>query len=294
MLSLKTILVPVDFSERSKKAAEHGLLLARHFDSKLVFAHVIPPSPLEYAGFDGGYYTGAVWPSQEDMDQNARKQMEFLVKAVSPGRPAEQVVLRGDPAAEIEQLVQQRKVDLLVMPTHGYGPFRRLILGSITTKILHEVSCPVFTGAHIPEVTVFDPDPYKRVACAVDLGEHSEAVLRWAWDFTCAYEQDLTVIHAAPLLEVGGTYGEWFPPQSRQALVEAARGEVEKLVQKVGCKAQIFVDSADPVRYVRDVTDQGYADALVIGRTPRHGLLGRLRTHAYAFIREAPCPVISV
>jgi nucleotide-binding universal stress UspA family protein len=294
MLKLKTIAVPIDFSERSIKAAEHAVVLAKHFHSQLIFLHVIPPSPLEYAGFEGGSYTGAVWPSGEDIRRSAEKQMDALVQSISTDRPLEKIIIEGSPSRMIEQLVEDRQVDLLMMPTHGYGPFRRFVLGSVTAKVLHDVTCPVFTGAHIPEVTDFNPDPYKRIACAVDLGEHSEAVLRWAWDFAQAYEEDLTVIHAAPPMEVGGTYGEWFPPESRQSLIEAAKGEVEKLVRKVGCKADIRVDCADVARYVRDVADEAYADVLIIGRSPKHGVLGRLRTHAYALIRESPCPVISV
>jgi nucleotide-binding universal stress UspA family protein len=54
------------------------------------------------------------------------------------------------------------------------------------------------------------------------------------------------------------------------------------------------VECADPASFVRDVADKSYVDVLVIGRSPDLGLLGRLRTHAYAIIREAPCPVISV
>ncbi len=37
------------------------------------------------------------------------------------------------------------------MPTHGYGPFRRFILGSVTAKVLHDADCPVWTGVHLEE-----------------------------------------------------------------------------------------------------------------------------------------------
>jgi nucleotide-binding universal stress UspA family protein len=294
MLSLKTILVPVDFSERSTHAAEHAVLLSKRFQSKVVLAHVIPPAPFEYAAFDGGAYTGGALHAEQEIQATVEKRIRALAQKVRAEQPPETKVLIGDPAKEIERLVQDLQADLLVMPTHGYGPFRRFILGSMTTKVLHDVSCPVFTGAHIPEVTPFNPEPYKRIACAVDLGPHSEAVLRWAWDFACAYEEDLTVIHAAPLLEVGGAYGDMFPADTRKALMQAARTELDRLIEKVGCRAQVRVECADPASYVRDVADKSYVDVLIIGRSPDLGLLGRLRTHAYAIIREAPCPVISV
>jgi nucleotide-binding universal stress UspA family protein len=294
MLSLKTILVPVDFSERSTHAAEHAVVLSNRFRSKVVLVHVIPPAPFEYAAFDGGSYTGMALHPEQEIQATVERRICVFAQKVRREQPIETRVLIGDPAKEIERLVQDLHADLLMMPTHGYGPFRRFILGSLTTKVLHDVSCPVFTGAHIPEVTPYNPEPYKRIACAVDLGPNSEAVLRWAWDFARAYEEDLTVIHAAPLLEVGGAYGDIFPADTRKALMDAARAGVNNLIEKVGCRAQVHVECADPASYVRDVADKGYVDVLIIGRSPNHGLLGRLRAHAYSIIREAPCPVISV
>jgi nucleotide-binding universal stress UspA family protein len=247
---------------------------------------------MEYPGLVAGYYSDS--PAAVAIRQQIEGQMQELIRELGGDRPIEARLLEGDPAHQIENLAVELGVDLLVMPTHGYGPFRRFVLGSVTTKVLHDVCCPVFTGAHIPHVAPFNRDPYKRIACAIDLREHSETVLRWAWDFARAHEEDLIVIHAAPLLDTGGAYAEWFPPDTRQALVRAAKEEVNELIEKVGCRAQVNVDSADPIRYVRAVADECYADVLVIGRTGDKSLLGRLRTHSYALIREAPCPVISV
>jgi nucleotide-binding universal stress UspA family protein len=294
MLSLKTILAPVDFSERSTHAAEHAVALADRFQSEVVLVHVIAPAPFEYAAFEGGAYLGASGAAEREIRHAAEQRLTALADKIRADGRVQSHVLTGDPAGEIERLVQELKADLLVMSTHGYGPFRRLVLGSLTTKVLHDVACPVFTGAHIPEVTPFNPQPYKRIGCAVDLGPHSEAVLGWAWDFARAYEEDLTVIHAAPLLEVGGSYGDIFPADTRKALIEAARSGLDNLIEKVGCRAQVKVECADPATLVREVADKDYLDVLIIGRSLDTGLLGRLRTHTYAIIREAPCPVISV
>jgi nucleotide-binding universal stress UspA family protein len=179
------------------------------------------------------------------------------------------------------------------LPTHGYGRFRRFIVGSVTAKVLHDVSCPVFTGAHIQELAPFNPEPYKRVACAIDLREHSEAVLRWAWGFAQSWSADLIVIHTAPSLEVGSTYSEFFPPESREAILQAARQQMMRLMAKVGCQGEVRLEGADVIRFVCSAVEDSYADVLVIGRSPA-GLLGRLRTHAYGLIREAPVPVISI
>jgi nucleotide-binding universal stress UspA family protein len=180
------------------------------------------------------------------------------------------------------------------MATHGYGPFRRFVLGSVTSKVLHGLSCPVLTGTHVPHLDPINTEPYKRIACAIDLGPSSEKVLGWAHELSEACADDLIVIHAAPQVEVGGTYGDWFPPETVEQITKHGKEQVDALLARLGVKAEVHVSSAAPVSYACDVADKSYADLLVIGRSSHEGLLGLLQQHALGMIREAPCPVISV
>ena len=132
------------------------------------------------------------------------------------------------------------------------------------------------------------------MACAVDLREHSECVLRWAWDFAQAWDAELSIIHAAPVLDVTPAEGQYFTSELRTLLIKSKTEEVGELLKRVGSTARIFVDSDEVGYYVPAAVRETEADVLVIGRSPLKGILGRLRTHAYALIREAPCPVISV
>ncbi|MCB1021273.1 MAG: universal stress protein [Bryobacterales bacterium] len=294
MLSVKKILVPVDFSDRSVAAAEHAVELAKKFGAKLYFAHFVPPSPYEYAAFDEGFYAASAWPDLEKVREPLVKRMDELLAKVKPAGEVETIVRRGDAAFEIEALIAEHKIDLAVMPTHGYGPFRRFVLGSVTAKVLHDVKIPVFTGAHVAELAPIDPEPYKRIACAIDLHGHSEEVLRWAWDLAQAFGKELVVIHAAPRVEVGGTYGNWFPPEARDSIEQGAREGVRELLAKVGCEAEVHVASAEPASYIAEAAREAGADILVIGRDAQSGPLKGLREHAMSIIRDAPCPVISV
>ncbi len=293
-MRIKTILAPIDFSERATAAAEHAKAMAERFDAKLLFAHIVPPSPYEYAAFDEGFYAATNWPTLEAVRGPVTRRLEELGKKIGVSSEVENLVRRGDPAAEIAAIVKERNVDLVVVPTHGYGAFRRFMLGSVTTKVLHDVDVPVLTGAHVPEIAPVDTEPYKRVACAIDLHEHSEETLRWAAELSKACADDLIVIHAAPQIEVGGTYGDWFPPETREQVLAHARASVDALLDKTGCVAQVVVGCSEPVSFIRQAAEENYADLLVIGRGLREGFLPGLRAHAYAIIRDAPCPVISV
>lgn len=293
-MKLRNILVPVDFSERSHHARQHAEVFARQFGAKITFLHAIPPSPAEYAAFEGGYYTGGA-PSALEVEPQLREQMRKFTAQADPNYVGGCEIVHGDPAHEIERFVEENEADLIVMPTHGYGRFRRFMLGSVTTKVLHDVDCPVFTGTHVQELAPFNQEPYKRIACAVDLRDHSAATLRWALELSRACEDDLIIIHAAPEVELGGTYGTWYPAESKQEIERVAHQRVRELMREVGVgEAEVHVQSDDPVDYVPAVTDKTYADLLVVGRAPKRGLFGKRLSDAFALIREAPCPVISV
>lgn len=294
MFRPKRLVVPVDFSERCVATAEHAAALAKRFDSELIFVHVVPRVPFEYAAFAGGAYTGVYWPTEAEFAVNADGYMNTFVQKVGAETEVEKIIRKGDPVEQIENLIKERPADLVLLPTHGYGPFRRFVLGSVTSKLLHDLECPVFTGAHIPELIPIDPHPYRRIACAVDLGGESEKVLRWGMDLAKSCDAEFEVIHAAPFIDFGLAYSDWMPVDARDALVSQASERLEKLMAEAGCKAVSHVDSSDAIEYVRDMAKESRADVLVIGRSSRNGVWGRLRKHSYGIIRESPCPVISV
>ncbi len=291
MLKLEKILVPVDFSERSAAAVKQGVALADRFHSELIFAHVIQPAPPEYAGFAGGYFVANFEPSEEETFRHFAERLEDLASGAATNGRTLRIVSRGDPAREIVRLAKDHNADLIVMPTHGYGPFRRFVLGSVTTKVLHDIDCPVLTGAHLAETPGEESRAHHRVACAVDLRPHSEKVLRWAAEFAAAYHAELVLVHATPPVEpnpqvLGAEWG--------RAMNQWATEQAEKLIRKVGCRVELRIHSGPPTDYIPAVLTDSSADLLVIGRSEQSGLLGRLRTHAYALIRESPCPVVSV
>jgi nucleotide-binding universal stress UspA family protein len=294
MLNLETILVPIDFSARATAAAEHAVALARRFHSKLIFVHSIPPSPYEEGALESGEYAGPVLAGDAQLKAYVTKQLEKLVERVCPDPSAEMLVVAGDPSRRIEEIIKARNVGLVVMPTRGYGPFRRFVLGSVTAKILNDVTCPVLTGAHAAETAPYRPQPYRHVACAVDLGEQSPKVLGWAAEFAAAYEAKLSVIHVIQAVDIHGAHSELFTPDLRKMLVENATEDVQELMDKVNATGNVRVEMGFPERVVPAFVKGEKVDLLVIGRSADHGLLGRLRTHAYALIRESPCPVVSV
>ena len=290
-MNVKTILAPVDFSPKSEAAAMHAAALARHFDAKLTLAYVLAGTPHEYLDFSE---VAAQSREQAELERSRHIEgkLRALAMSVAPGEDVHRVTLEGDPAKRIIELATD--ADLVVLSTHGSGPWRRLLVGSVTAKILHDVECPVLTGSHLEETADFSELPYERVACAVGLheGDHSERTLRWAWDFAQSYRAELIAIHVSSILDwqIEGRLAK----EPAEAIVRAAKEDLAALVEKVGCQAELHCEGAMVRGYVSKIAAERHADALVIGRSVPHGLFGGPVTNAYELIRSAPCAVISV
>src|SRR5258706_10787501 len=135
MLSLPRILAPIDFSERSPGAARYAGRLACHFHSELTLMHVIDSSAYEVTAYE---FTG---PVLSTLPAERRSEPEGLLANFLPDEfrnmNVPPIVLTGDPAGEIDDLAHSARASLTVLPTHAYGPFRRVTLGPGSATILH-------------------------------------------------------------------------------------------------------------------------------------------------------------
>ncbi|MFN7919302.1 MAG: universal stress protein [Bryobacteraceae bacterium] len=290
MLAIPRILLPVDFSERSAVAARYAAALARRFHSTVTALHAIPP-PYPVFGPEGAAMDIAEY--LEQTKQCARNELDKFCREHLEGVQTEALLEEGDPAHRIVDHAHDHQFGLIVMPTHGYGPFRRFILGSVTAKVLHDADCAVLTGAHLEEHMPPREVPVRSVVAAVDLGPQSERTLLWAAGFAeaCSHAR-LVVVHATPSLE--GQVGEYFDPDWRGQFAKAASNQVAKLLARTGVNAEVMIAEGDPAGVVKGAAEKQGADLVVIGRGASTGTFGRLRAHAYSIIRQSPCAVVSV
>src|SRR5688572_860504 len=126
MIHIKKIMVPVDFSATSKNAVNYGLSLALQFDAALILAHIVP--------YDATAYQEAKAQLLELIPDAYRERLNFEI-----------VVKGGSVRPEILALADDRDVDLVVMGTHGRAYFERMLLGSVTERMLRKVNVPVLT-----------------------------------------------------------------------------------------------------------------------------------------------------
>jgi nucleotide-binding universal stress UspA family protein len=276
MFPPKKILFPVDFSERCDSAARMVETFTGHFEAELTLAYVLEPRTYNDIIVD------AAGISEQQLGA-------YLADELKPFE-VRRVMLDGDPARAITHYAHSRGFDLIMLPTHGYGAFRRLILGSVTAKILHEALCPVWTGVHMEQVPRLEDIAMRKIVCAVDLGKQSCPTLSWAARFAAEFGAELVVVHAVPEEPEPGEGAERF---QEELILDASR-KIAGMQESLGSEGKALVVAGDAAATVCACAGQEKADLLVIGRSVTGGLIGRLRENAYSIIRQSPCPVVSV
>lgn len=137
---LKRILVPIDFSECSKKALQYALPLAKEHQAALTLLYVVPPAygSSEYPGIDYAQVTASL------KEGGARELAKLAVDAVCAAVPAEAVVQVGSPARQIIEVAKSLPADLIVISTHGRTGLKHVFLGSVAEHVVQRAPCPVF------------------------------------------------------------------------------------------------------------------------------------------------------
>jgi nucleotide-binding universal stress UspA family protein len=290
MAIIRKILFPIDFSDSCLGAARFVEDIAGRFQAEVTFLHAVNQAAYMIATPDFGGLA-MVESYQAGLDAARVRLNDYLAEDFKHF-DVKRLVVEGDPALKIIEFAHQNGTDLIMMPTHGLGPFRRFLLGSITAKVLHDAECPVWSGAHLENAPPLEKISFHKVLCAVDLGPQSERTLQWAASFAQEHAAELIVLHVVPGSEVRPA--KYLDRDLVDELAHQATTELTALLSRLGIPARIVIESGEPAKHAKSVAEREKADLLVIARGAVTEGLGRLRTHSYSIIRSAPCPVVSI
>jgi nucleotide-binding universal stress UspA family protein len=288
-LSIRKILVPIEFADTSQHILEQANWLARRVHAEIILLHVVKPLSYPYGVLESGHEITA-----RDLESAAVQRAHRDLEAAMPQSdiPVTRVLLRGEPASEIAKTAIERNVDLIMMATRGDGPFYRFLFGSVTAKVLHETDCPVWTGAHLEESPVGE-FAIRNVLCSVDLSDHSFRTAALAAELSSALDAALTLVHVTESVGIYGPGGLRVDPAWKETIVGSAAKEMAKLQQSLDVKAEVVIESGNVLELLRQTAERTKAGLLVIGHSPVHGHLGD-NGNGYAIIRESQIPVLSV
>lgn len=291
MSSLQRVLFPIDFSDASIAFAPLVRQMAQRFEATLTVLHSfdrvtgysLAPT-FEATGYAEPAPISYTSPLQE-MRRDREERLEQFARAQFAGVRHTTRLRDGDPATVIGWEVQRDKTDLVMMPTRGLGRFRRLLLGSIAAKVLHDVSCPVLTSAHQSESPVASPCDYSSIVCAVELSPEMDTVLRMAGLLAQAYRARVCLLH------LEGSRDK----HHREASVRSLRQAFSEVLNNdEGVNFTVRVLDASIPEGIRLIATEEAADLVIVGRGHQQGTFSRLLSRLYDIVRESPCPVLSV
>jgi len=286
MLAIKHILFPIDFSERCCHTAPVVHALATRFSAKITLLSAVPPIWQLGIGDAAG-----IPVDMEELRRDLETRLNGTFLREFKGLTVQRIAEIGDPSAVITRFAQTEGVDLIMMPTHGYGPFRSLLLGSVTAKVLHDAECPVWTAAHTEQVSVHRIAGGK-VLCAIDATPQSVSLIKWAAEYAELTDAQLWLVHSVS--GISGWPERRLDDEFEQTLRNDARAAIEHLQRSIGNTSSLCVGVGDAAQVVRAEAERHNTDLIIIGRGTLQRTMGRLRTNAYGIIRHAPCPVLSV
>lgn len=138
------ILVPMDFSEHADRALSYALELAGKLGARLTLLHVIqrPVASARAMGVSlDPYFEQLELEVGEALDDHTRRAHEA-------GLQCDVAILKGEPFQQIIEFANTKRVDLIVMGTHGRTGLQHFLLGSVSERVVRLAPCPVLVTRH--------------------------------------------------------------------------------------------------------------------------------------------------
>jgi universal stress protein A len=134
------IMVCIDFSEAAPKVLQRARETAQHHQAQLIMVHVVEYiPPLDFTGDATALPHWVI--DEKELQENARHHLQGIAQE-NDCTDLERIVASGIPHHEIIQVIEERKIDLLVIGSHGRHGLQRL-LGSTAHALLNLAPCDI-------------------------------------------------------------------------------------------------------------------------------------------------------
>jgi nucleotide-binding universal stress UspA family protein len=296
-VKINRILCATDFSDFSNQTLVFGTRLAREFNATLLICHIVE---LPFAAMYGEVQFDPI-EHQERMTAYARKQLVRLIDA--QGIDWAPLVAIGNAADEITRLVSQEGVDLVISATHGKSGLKRLLLGSVTERLMHTLTCPLLIVRDQVSSFAAKPTPVfqpKKILVGCDFSSNSTLAFQYGLSLAQEFEAELHLAHVIEppvyqdiltTTEIGkGDYRAGIMPQLRRKLSHMVPEEARNWCRPVSVLLEGKSD--EEINRYAELND---IDLIVLG-VRGHGLVESLLVGSTTdrVARQAPCPVLSV
>jgi nucleotide-binding universal stress UspA family protein len=289
-----SVLVAIDFEEKSHQALCVGARVAKQRREKLIVLHCVdlPSDPAKWS-----YFVERSRISERNLQKEAIAKIddfcrERLTDEDCPAHYGYSVKF-SPPADGIVETARQKGSSLVVVGGSGGGALRHFVLGSVAEEVVRASEIPTLI---VPSKSQLNG--VERVVAPVDFSECSRRSLQQAVDWSRRWDARLEVVHAYEAPAGFGAFGLAPTPDEMERLRERRGGELDELVEEVGVEgveAQVRLERGKPHEVILEAVSGEAGEMIVMGT---HGHRGLRRffigSEATRVLRAAPCPTVTV
>ena len=318
----KRIMCPVDFSDFTDEILGYSVALCREFNAALLLVHIVT---------DVDPYLGQEVITFENVELrdksilNAKKRLGDMVEDLTIDH--EIIVIDGNPPDEIRRLAAEKETDLVVTATHGKSGIKKLLLGSVTEKLIKTINCPLLILNTKQHDFVSLPDyemKLKKILVGCDFSPDSKLAFDYGLSLAQEFQAEVYLTHVIKPTEyielkasdyiniIPGNFAHWhssdyFEMQEKVTAENRERiSELRKRLEgqlyymlpeecKNWCTPHTDVITGEPYKQLVQFAKEQEVDMIVLG-IRGHTLWEKLMVGSTTdrVIRHAPCPVLVV
>jgi nucleotide-binding universal stress UspA family protein len=275
---LQKILIPIDFSETSLIAIEHGAFTAQLFKAELVLLHVVEKHWENFSVIAPELRVEA----PDDLVNSIEKRLEEVAADIRSkyGVKSTCITSDGNIFSEILAVSKEQNVDLIVMGTHGTSGIVEFFAGSNTYKVVTEATCPIISvRAHSKKVG------FNNIVLPIDDSPHSRQKVNHA---IVIAKHFASKIHILGLSDTTDT--------TEMNKFEIKLDGIEEYIKKCNISfSRKTINGGNQAKISYDYAKAVDADLIVIMTDQDENLTGRLLgTYAQQVINHSRIPVMSI
>ena len=274
-LNIKKILIPFDFSETAELSLEHGIFMAKLMKAEIYLLHIVEtttfPSSIAHA------FSGFEKKIEDASNENLKALADKL--HAEHGIPVQIITEVGKIYKRIVHIAKQAHIDIIIMGTHGASG-HSYIIGSNTTRVVQEASCPVISvQTHAKKVG------FTKIAVPIDDSPESRQKVNFALEIAKRYNSDVIVIG---LMRNGN--------EDYQRKFKIKIEQVEKFLLDHGIHTEIiYAEGDDLSKGTLTTAEEIDADLVVIMTEQEPRIAGMLMgSYATRVINGSKIPVMTV
>ncbi len=296
-VTYQQVLCAIDLSDASDRAIAYGIALAREFQAHLLICHCIDlPAP--------SIYGEAYLAPEEQLNRNIDYAGRWIAERMENcGVAWEPLLVVGHAADEINRVARERSADITLTATRGRRGLKRLLLGSVTERLMRTLPCPLLvipSGQDNDEAAPCAGLRFKKIMVGCDFSPDADLAFRNALHMAQEFQAELHLVHIIETPLYTETLKPVFAHRTVSPVViqEFLQSKLDGLVPEEArhwCQPVTALEEGQPYARLLRYAEEQAIDLIVLG-VRGHGLMGTLFVGSTTdrIIRQASCPVLSV